>query len=94
MIEFYQLAGFEKGGIRMRHKIAEAIIENGKIKYINKNLPRGRIKAHLIYDSDEDIHPDIEVSRILKDTSGLYKDINVEKEARKLRKNWERNEKN
>lgn len=62
----------------MGHKIAEAIIENGQIKYINKKLPPGRLKVHLIYDAVEE-------------TSGLYRDIDVEAESRKLRESWERN---
>lgn len=75
----------------MGHKIAEAIIENGQIKYINKKLPCGKIKVHLIYDDTEETPPNSEVSRIVKETSGIYKDIDVEDESRKLRTNWERN---
>lgn len=74
----------------MGHKIAEAIIENGKIKYVNKKLPAGRIKVHLIYDAVEEITPEIEVAKIVKETSGIYKDIDVEAESRKLRTGWER----
>jgi hypothetical protein len=40
--------------ILMAHKIAEAIIENGEIKYINRKLPHGRMKVHLIYDVGEE----------------------------------------
>ena len=35
----------------MGHEIAEAIIENEQLKYVNKKLPGGKIKVHLIYDS-------------------------------------------
>ena len=36
----------------MAHVIAEAIIENGQLRYIDKKLPNGRIKAHIIYDTN------------------------------------------
>lgn len=75
----------------MGHKIAEAVIENGQLKYIDKKLPAGRIKVHLIYDTMERPLPRNEVARIVRETSGLYKDINVEAESRKLRSKWERN---
>jgi len=74
----------------MGHKIAEAIIENGQIKYVNKKLPIGRIKVHLIYDVAEEIAQEIKVAKIVKETSGIYKDIDVEAESRKLRTSWER----
>ncbi|MCD6129968.1 MAG: hypothetical protein J7J10_03335 [Deltaproteobacteria bacterium] len=72
----------------MGHKIAEAIIENGQIKYINKKLPPGRLKVHLIYDAVEETLSGI---KIVGETSGLYRDIDVEAESRKLRESWERN---
>ncbi len=78
----------------MGHKIAEAIIENGQIKYINKKLPCGKIKVHLIYDDTEETLPDAEVARIVRETSGIYKDIDAEDESRKLRASWERNVRN
>ncbi|MBM4137630.1 MAG: hypothetical protein FJ241_12495 [Nitrospira sp.] len=74
----------------MGHKIAEAIIENGQIKYVNKKLPIGRIKVHLIYDAVEETAPEIEVANMVRETSGIYKDIDVEAESRKLRTSWER----
>ena len=75
----------------MGHKIVEAIIENGQIKHVNKKLPRGKIKVHLIYDATEVTLPEAEVTKIVKETSGIYKDINVKTESRKLRAGWERN---
>ncbi len=79
----------------MGHKIAEAIIENGQIKHVNKKLPCGKIKVHLIYDDMEETLPEVEVARIVRETSGIYKDVDVdvdvETESRKLRTNWERN---
>ena len=75
----------------MGHKIAEAIIENGQIRYVNKKLPRGRLKVHLIYDDMKEVVPETKVTKIVRKTSGIYKDINVETESRKLRASWERN---
>ncbi|HDZ03191.1 MAG TPA: hypothetical protein ENH52_17405 [Nitrospirae bacterium] len=75
----------------MGHKIAEAIIENGQLKYVDKKLPDGRIKVHLIYDVTEETLKESEVKRIVRETSGIYKDINVQAESEKLRRNWERN---
>jgi hypothetical protein len=75
----------------MGHKIAEAIIEDGQIKYINRRLPPGRIRAHLIYDSAEEPSHETEMSRIVRETSGIYKDIDAEAESKKVRLNWERN---
>ena len=39
----------------MGHEIAEAIIEDGQLKYISKKLPKGRIKVHVIYDVAEGV---------------------------------------
>lgn len=75
----------------MGHKIVEAIIEDGKLKYVDKKLPDGRITVHIIYDAEEEALTEIEASRIVKETSGIYKDIDVEFESNKLRDNWERN---
>ncbi|HHT9124259.1 MAG TPA: hypothetical protein ACFYD6_00400 [Candidatus Brocadiia bacterium] len=75
----------------MGHKIAEAIIENGQIKYVNKKLPCGKIKVHLIYDAMEETLSETEVAKIVRETSGIYKGINVKTESRKLRASWERN---
>ncbi len=75
----------------MAHKIVEAIIESGQLKYISQKLPGGRIRVHLIYDVVEKTLPKSEMARIIRETSGIYKDIDVETESRKLRENWERN---
>ena len=74
----------------MGHKIIEAIIENGRLKYVDKSLPAGRIKVHIIYDAAEETVPETEIARIVMETSGLYKDIDVDAESRKLRESWER----
>lgn len=75
----------------MGHKIVEAIIENGQIKHVDRKLPRGKIKVHLIYDTVEGIPEQTERMGVVSQTSGIYKDINGEAEARKLRAGWERN---
>lgn len=78
----------------MGHKIIEAIIENGQLKYIDKQLPSGRIKVHIIYDIAEETLPETEVSKIVRETSGIYKTIDVEAESKKLRASWERDVRN
>jgi hypothetical protein len=74
----------------MRRQIIEAILVDGQIKYANKKLPRGRMKVHLIYDAEETL-TETDVAKIVAETSGIYKDINVEAESNKLRLDWERN---
>ena len=75
----------------MGHKITEAIIENGQIKHVTNKLPRGKLKVHLIYDTAEEMTEEIEVKKMVEETSGIYKDIDPGAESRKLRMNWERN---
>jgi hypothetical protein len=75
----------------MAHKIVEAIIEKGQIKSVNRKLPRGRMKVHLIYDVGDGKVSDQEVSRIIQETSGIYRGIDVEAESKKLRADWGRN---
>lgn len=75
----------------MGHKIAEAVVENGQLKYIDRKLPSGRLKVHLIYDTPESPLSRNEVTRIVRETSGLYKEIDAEAESKKLRGEWERN---
>jgi hypothetical protein len=75
----------------MVHKIAEAIIENGQIKHVNKKLPHRRMKVDLIYDVGEERVSGGEISKIVEETLGIYKGIGSEAESRKLRADWERN---
>lgn len=75
----------------MGHKIAKAIIENGKIKYINKELPQKKMEVQIIYDDLGEMLSSEEITRIVKETSGIYKNIDVEQEAKRLREDWERN---
>lgn len=74
----------------MRHQIIEAIIEDGQITSVNKKLPRGKMKVHLIYDTEESLR-EADMAKSVAETSGIYKDIDVEAEAKKLRLGWERN---
>ena len=74
----------------MGHQIIEAIIEDGHIKSTNKKLPRGKIKVHLIYDTEES-STGVDLAKIVTETSGLYKNIDAEVESIKLRASWERN---
>lgn len=74
----------------MGHQIIEAILEDGQIKSTNKKLPRGKMKVHLIYDTEE-ASKEADMAKIVAETSGIYKDIDVEAESKKLRLGWERN---
>jgi hypothetical protein len=78
----------------MGHKIIEAIIENGQLKYVDQKLPDGKIKVHLIYDAQENLLTENEVKKVVSETSGIYGDIDVDAESRKLRRNWERDVRN
>lgn len=74
----------------MGHQIIEAILEDGQIKSVNKKLPRGKLKVHLIYDTEE-ASKEADMAKLVAETSGIYKDIDVEAESKKLRLGWERN---
>ena len=93
VIMMYNIFNIERRDT-MGHKIVEAIIEDGQLKYVDKKLPPGRIKVHIVYDAEEKTIPEVEVTRIVKETSGIYKDIDVASESKKLRENWERNVRN
>lgn len=74
----------------MGHKIAEAILENGQLKYVDKKLPSGKIKVHIVYDTPEEAISETKIRSEVKETSGMYKNIDIEVESKKLRANWER----
>ena len=74
----------------MGHKIIEAIIEDGQLKYVGVKLPKGRLNVHLVYDLSEGKPADQTVDAIIAETSGLYKDLDPEREAKDLRTEWER----
>jgi len=74
----------------MGHKVAEAIIEDGKITYVDKELPHGKLTVHIIYDM-EDVKTVIDHAESVRETAGIYKDIEGDGESKKLRNEWERN---
>ena len=75
----------------MGHQIAEAIIEDGRLIKVNKKLPSRKIKVHLIYDDDIDFSR-TDLSSLIKETSGIYPEIDAEKESGQLREEWRRHE--
>jgi hypothetical protein len=75
------------------HKVAEAIIENGEITYVDTELPKGKITVRILYDTDER-NAETDVMTLVRETAGLYKDIDADKEASKLRNDWDRNDRN
>lgn len=85
---------FLEGGFKMStriRKVVEAVIEDGQLKHVDKKLPDGKIRVLLIYDVDEENLPKSEVLRIVRETSGIYKNIDGETESKILRESWERN---
>jgi hypothetical protein len=72
------------------HKIIEAIIEDGQLKYVGDKLPKGRLKVHLVYDLVEGKTADTTAETIIAETLGIYKDLDPELEAKNLRMDWER----
>jgi hypothetical protein len=73
--------------------VAEAIIEDGKITYVDTELPRGKITAHIIFDTEER-NAAADAATLVHETAGIYKDIDADKEAAKLRNDWDRNVRN
>jgi hypothetical protein len=74
----------------MGHKIVQAIIENGKIECVDEALPGGKLRVHLIYDTEEENPEKWPAAKALTETAGIYKDINGDAEAKELRGQWER----
>ena len=77
----------------MIQKIIDAIIENGQIKDVEENLPKGKIRVRLIYEQEEKPPDGNDIMRLLKETSGIYKEIDAESESKTLRDSWERDNK-
>jgi len=69
----------------MGHRIVDAIIEDGQLKHIGGQLPAGRLRVHLIYDTTEEDRADQAAEAVLAETWGIYKDIDPDLEARSLR---------
>ncbi len=74
----------------MGHRIVDAIIEDGQLKYIGEKLPPGRLEVHLIYDTADERVLKHKAGEIVKKTAGIYQGIDAANETRKLRRNWER----
>lgn len=74
----------------MGHRIINAIIEDGQLKYVSGKLPAGRVKVHLIYDTPEEEGQGKVAEAVLAETWGIYKDIDPDQEAKNLRAEWER----
>jgi hypothetical protein len=74
----------------MGHKVVDAIIEDGQLKYVGKKLPPGRLRVHLIYDTAEESVGGRKAREIVKRTAGIYPGIDAAAEARRLRRSWER----
>ncbi len=76
----------------MGHKIAEAVIEDGIIKQVSHKLPSGKLTVHIVYDENQESLKEKEAEYLVRETSGIYKNINAETESRKLRDEWERDD--
>ncbi len=74
----------------MAHQIIAAIIEDGKIKHLDGQLPQGKVKVQLIYDQEEEPMDRKDIMIILKETAGIDQEIDAQSEAKSLRKSWER----
>jgi len=74
----------------MGHRIVDAIIEDGQLKYVGEKLPAGRLKVHLIYDIPKEEGQDQASEAVLAETWGIYRDIDPDVEAKNLRAEWER----
>lgn len=74
----------------MGHKTAEAIIEDGRITYIDHTLPVGKVKVTLIYDTNDAAAEKSLLLSLLRDINGIYPHILPDIEARTLRSQWER----
>jgi hypothetical protein len=74
----------------MEQLIIEAILEDGQIKSVSGKLPHGKLKVHLVYNK-KDVTNSTDLASVLAETSGIYKNVNVEEESRILRAGWDRN---
>jgi hypothetical protein len=74
----------------MGHRVVDAIIEDGQLKYVGEKLPAGRLQVHLIYDTDREPVAKRKAKEIVKKTAGIYHGIDAATESKKLRRSWER----
>lgn len=74
----------------MGHRIVDAIIEDGQLKYVGEKPPLGRLEVHLVYDTTRERIAERKAKEIVKRTAGIYRSIDAAAEARRLRRRWER----
>ena len=74
----------------MGHRIVDAVIEDGQLKYVGGKLPAGRLEVRLLYDTTREPTPKRKAKEILKRTAGIYRGIDAAAETRRLRRSWER----
>ena len=74
----------------MGHRIVDAIIEDGQLKYVGGKLPAGRLEVRLIYDTTRETTAKRKARAIVKRTAGIYRGIDAAAETRRLRRSWER----
>ena len=74
----------------MGHRIVDAIIEDGELKYVSEKLPAGRVKVHLIYDTVKEEGQGQISEAVLAEAWGIYRDIDPDQESKNLRAEWER----
>jgi hypothetical protein len=74
----------------MGHRIVDAIIEDGQLKYVGGKLPAGRLEVRLLYDTTREPTAKRKAKEILKRTAGIYRGIDAAVETRRLRRSWER----
>ncbi len=74
----------------MGHRIVDAIIEDGQLKYVAEKLPAGRLEVQLIYDTPRERIAKRKAKEIVTRTAGIYRGIDAASETRKLRRSWER----
>ena len=74
----------------MGHRIVDAIIEDGQLKYVGEKLPAGRLNVHLIYDTNQESGVKQKAMDIVKRTAGIYPEIDAVREAKMLRRSWDR----
>ena len=55
----------------MGHRIVDAIIEDGQLKYVSEKLPAGRLEVHLIYDRGQERTAKRRAMEIVKRTAGF-----------------------
>lgn len=73
----------------MRREEVEAVINNGQIERVSSKLPSGRIKAKLIYETDDGLTNE-RLTSLLRETSGVYKSLDADAVSAQLRGEWDR----